>query len=116
MTTDLVTYYGQTDLINQFVDNYGAHLEKLDRETKLLLRTTLSQYVFMQRICSPEDYSLTEALTDGDFERFLWNGILEVLKNICFQLKGLTADEAETILEALQHQLRWGNARIQRSV
>jgi hypothetical protein len=45
MTTDLVTYYGQTDLINQLVDYYGAHLEKLDRETKLLLRVTFLIYV-----------------------------------------------------------------------
>jgi hypothetical protein len=47
MATDLVTYYGQTDLINQLVDNYGAHLERLDRETKLLLRVTLSTYIVM---------------------------------------------------------------------
>lgn len=58
MTTDLVTYYGQTDLINQLVDNYGAHLEKLNRETKLLLRVTLSTYIVMQQEYTPTEYPL----------------------------------------------------------
>lgn len=48
MTTDLVTYYGQTEKINQLVDNYGAYLEKLNRVTKLLLRMTLAHFVFIQ--------------------------------------------------------------------
>lgn len=112
MTTDLVTSYGQTDLINQLVDRYGAYLEKLERDTKLMLRTTLSQYVFMQRICRPDNYSVSEALIDCDFERFLYDGIPDTLTAICSDMDGMTADEAETILEALQHQLRWGNSRL----
>lgn len=111
-TTDLVTYYGQTEKIHQLVEKHGAYLEQLDRKTKLLLRTTLSQYVFMQQICTPDNYLVTEALKDGDFERFLCDGIPEVLINLCSELNGLTVDDAETILEALQHQLRWGNARL----
>jgi len=34
MATDLVTYYGQTPIIDQLVDNYGAHLEKLNRRSQ----------------------------------------------------------------------------------
>ena len=40
--TDLVTYYGQTNIIDQLVEKYGACLEQLDRETKVLLRITLA--------------------------------------------------------------------------
>ncbi|AUB44546.1 hypothetical protein COO91_10779 (plasmid) [Nostoc flagelliforme CCNUN1] len=34
MATDLVTYYGQTPIIDQLVNKYGVYLEKLNRETK----------------------------------------------------------------------------------
>ncbi|MBD6620036.1 hypothetical protein FNW02_30630 [Komarekiella sp. 'clone 1'] len=111
MTTDLVTYYGQTDLIDQLVDNYGAHLEKLDRETKLLLRATLSTYIIMQQECSPIEYPVSTALEDSLYELVIPDSIPQVLYNVCSVLEGLTASEAESILEALQHQIRWGNAR-----
>ncbi len=111
MTTDLVTYYGQTDLINRLVNNYGAYLEKLDRETKLLLRMALTNYLFMQERHEPSGYTLLEASMDALFITFLGMDTPQVLVDICSQLKGLTQDEAETILSALQHQIRWGNAR-----
>ncbi|MDZ8190035.1 MAG: hypothetical protein RMX96_35020 [Nostoc sp. ChiSLP02] len=47
MSKDLVTYYGQTDRIDQLVGKYGAYLEQLTRDTKLLFRITLSTYVLM---------------------------------------------------------------------
>ncbi|MEH1886128.1 hypothetical protein [Nostoc sp.] len=50
---DLVTYYGQTEKIDQLVEKHGGYLEQLDRKTKLLLRTTLSQYVFMRQKQKP---------------------------------------------------------------
>ncbi|MHC5937100.1 hypothetical protein [Nostoc sp.] len=111
MTTDLVTYYGQTDLINQLVDKYGVYLEKLDRETKLLLRIVLTNYVFMQERHEPSSYTLIEASRDALFIRFIGVDMPQVLVDICSQLKGLTQNEAETILSALQHQIRWGNAQ-----
>ncbi|MCC5669698.1 hypothetical protein LC653_39300 [Nostoc sp. CHAB 5784] len=40
------------------------------------------------------------------------DSIPENLYSICTEISGLTVDEAETLLEALQHQLRWGNARL----
>ncbi|MFN6564244.1 MAG: hypothetical protein RMY28_031245 [Nostoc sp. ChiSLP01] len=112
MTTDLVTYYGQTEKINELVDNYGAYLEKLDRGTKLLLRMTLAHFVFIQEQKSHSaEYTLTDALKEALFVRFRSDFIPKDLSNVCSVLKGLTADEAETLLEALQHQIRWGNAQ-----
>ena len=111
MTTDLVTYYGQTDLINQLVDNYGAHLEKLNRETKLLLRATLSTYIVMQQEYTPTEYPVSTAFEDALCELVIPDSIPQDLYDIYSVLNGLTTDEAETILEALQHQIRWGNAR-----
>ncbi|AUB43487.1 hypothetical protein COO91_09668 (plasmid) [Nostoc flagelliforme CCNUN1] len=150
MTTDLVTYYGQTPIIDQLVDKYGVYLEKLDREDKLLLRMTLANYAFMQEHSNPDKYTVEMALEDvlsdpGFIKRplakvlFARGGKREKVKgegentkpfplspspfpdfckkskedwcNICSVLNGLTTLEAETILEALQHQIRWGNAR-----
>ena len=111
MTTDLVTYYGQTDLINRLVDTYVTYLEKLDRETKLLLRMVLTNYVFVQERHEPSSYTLIEASRDALFVTFLGMDTPQLLVDICSQLNGLTTHEAETILEALQHQIRWGNAQ-----
>ncbi|MDZ8264517.1 hypothetical protein [Nostoc sp. ChiQUE01b] len=116
MATDLVTYYGQTDLINQFVDNYGAHLEKLDRETKLLLRVTLSRYIVMQQEYTPTEYPVSTALEDALCELVIPDSIPQDLYDVCSVLNGLTTLEAEIVLEALQHQIRWGNAQVKRSV
>ncbi|MBD2452425.1 hypothetical protein H6G76_36085 [Nostoc sp. FACHB-152] len=112
MSADLVTYYGQTDRIDSLVEKYGPHLEQLDRETKLLLRITLSTYVLMQQEYSSSEYSTSAALQDALCELVLPDSIPQDLYDICSQLEGLTVDEAETILEALQHQIRWGNARL----
>ncbi|NDJ26024.1 hypothetical protein GS682_31485 [Nostoc sp. B(2019)] len=111
MRTDLVTYYGQTERINQLVDNYGAYLEKLDRETKLLLRVTLSTYIIMQQEYTPTEYPLSTALEDALCELVIPDSIPQDLYDVCSILDGLTTDEAESILEALQHQIRWGNAQ-----
>jgi hypothetical protein len=111
MSTDLVTYYGQTNRIDQFVDKYGGYLEQINRETKLLLRVTLSTYIFMQEEQTPSDYPVIKALEDGLCELVIPDSIPQDLYDICSQLEGLTVDEAETLLEALQHQIRWGNAR-----
>jgi hypothetical protein len=110
-TTDLVTYYGQTNRIDKLVDKYGGYLENLSRETKLLLRITLSTYVFMQQEHNPSEYLISKALEDALCELVIPDSIPEDLFDICSQLAGITIDEAETLLEALQHQIRWGNAR-----
>ncbi|GAX38915.1 hypothetical protein [Nodularia sp. NIES-3585] len=102
--SNLVTYYGQTDLVNKLVDKYGQYLEQLDRRTKLLLRTILSYYVFRA------NSSLKET-AEKIFTSLLIGAIPEELFDICLILEGITVDEAEGLLEALQHQLRWGNAK-----
>jgi hypothetical protein len=110
--TDLVTYYGQTEKIDQLVEKYGRYLEKLDRETKLLLRITLSTYIFMQQEYNSTEYPVLAALEDALCELLISDSIPQDLYDICSVLEGLTVDEAETLLEALQHQIRWGNARL----
>lgn len=102
--SNLVTYYGQTDLVNQLVDKYGQYLERLDRRTKLLFRTILSDYVFRA-----DSMSLKET-AEHIFTRLLIGVIPEELFDICLMLDGLTVMEAEGLLEALQHQIRWGNS------
>ena len=111
MTTDLVTYYGQTPIIEQLVDKYGVYLEKLDRETKLLLRVILSTYIFMQQEYTPIEYPVSTALEDGLCELVIPDSIPQDLYDVCSVLNGLTTLEAEILLEALQHQIRWGNAK-----
>ncbi|MBD2491400.1 hypothetical protein [Aulosira sp. FACHB-615] len=112
MSKDLVTYYGQTELIDKLVDKYGAYLEQLTRETKLLFRITLSTYVLMQQEYTASEYSISAALEDALCELVIPDSIPQDLYDICSQLEGLTVDEAESILDALQHQIRWGNARV----
>jgi hypothetical protein len=111
MTTDLVTYYGQTPIIDQLVDKYGAYLQKLNRETKLLLRVTLSTYIVMLQEYTPTEYPVSTALEDALCELVIPDSIPQDLYDACSVLNGLTTLEAETLLEALQHQIRWGNAR-----
>ncbi|QHG20812.1 hypothetical protein [Nostoc sp. ATCC 53789] len=114
MTTDLVTYYGQTPTIDQLVDKYGVYLEKLDRQTKLMLRMALATYIFTLEKDSSTKHTVAEALEDA-----LSNlGLLvsyplykNLFEDVCSVLNGLTTLEAETLLEALQHQIRWGNAQ-----
>lgn len=109
--SDLVTYYGQTNRIDKFVEKYGAYLEKLDRETKLLLRIVLSTYVFMQEEQNPTDYLVTTALENALYELVIADSLPQDLFDVCNQLEGITREETETLLEALQHQIRWGNAQ-----
>ncbi len=102
---NLVTYYGQTDLVNKLIDKYGQYLEKLDRRTKLLFRTILSDYVFRADVMSLKETA------EKIFTSLFIGAIPEELFDICLILEGITVDEAEGLLEALQHQLRWGNAQ-----
>lgn len=111
MSKDLLTYYGQTERINQLVDVYGAYLEQVDREVKLMLRITLSHYVLMKQHCNSSDYAVKESLHDALFVRYITKNIPQILINICAQLEGLTIDEAESLLDALQHQLHWSYAQ-----
>jgi hypothetical protein len=111
MSKDLVTYYGQTPRIDELAKKYGAYLEAVNRENKLLLRIALSSYILMQQEYTPEEYPLSTALEDGLSELLIPDTIPQELYDVCDLLKGLTVDEAESILDALQHQLRWGNAQ-----
>lgn len=97
MSRNLVTYYGQTNRIDSLVEKYGSYLEQLDRETKLLLRMTLTHYVFMQQQCNPDNYTVLEALGDTLFVRFICEDMPKVLKEVCTGLQGLTVDETESI-------------------
>ncbi|MBD2471435.1 hypothetical protein [Nostoc sp. FACHB-145] len=73
---------------------------------------TLAHYAFMQQFCKSDDYSVLEALQDALFVRFICEEMPRVLPQVCSELEGITIDETETILDALQHQLHWGNARL----
>ena len=53
----------------------------------------------------PSSYTLIEASRGALFVTFLGMDMPQLLVDICSQLNGLTT------LEALQHQIRWGNAR-----
>ncbi|WP_225895799.1 hypothetical protein [Dendronalium phyllosphericum] len=75
-----------------------------------MFRITLSTYVLMQQEYSASEYSMSTALEDALCELIIPDSIPQDLYDICSQLEELTVDEAESILEALQHQLRWGNA------
>ncbi|WP_226889889.1 hypothetical protein [Nostoc sp. MG11] len=86
MATDLVTYYGQTSRIDQLVDKYGACLEQLNRETKLLFRITLSTYIFMQEEQTPGEYSLKTALEDALCELVIYDSIRKIYM-ILFSIK-----------------------------
>ncbi len=66
----------------------------------------------MQQEYSPSEYPFLKALEDGLCELVIPDSIPQDLHDVCSQLAGLTVDEAETLLEALQHQLRWGNAAV----
>jgi hypothetical protein len=112
MSKNLVVYNGQSDRIDQLVGKYGDYLEALNRETKLLLRITLSTYVLMQQEYNSTEYPISEALEDSLCQLVIPHNVPQNLYDICFQLEGLTVDEAESILDALQYQLHWGNARI----
>jgi hypothetical protein len=114
MPTNLLTYYGQTQLIDKLAEKYGNYLENLNRENKLLLRIALSSYVLMQQEYTPQEYPLSIALEDTLCELIIPDSIPQDLYDICTLLAGLTVDEAESILDALQHQLRWGNAQANR--
>ncbi|BCL40043.1 hypothetical protein [Nostoc sp. MS1] len=105
MSTDLVTYYGQTPRLDQLVSKYGDYLETLNRETKLLLRIVLSTYVLMQQEYSCQEYSVSAALEDSLCELIIPDTIPQDLYDICTLLEGVRVDEAESILDALQHQL-----------
>ena len=114
MATDLVTYYGQTSIIDQLVNKYGVYLEKLDRETKLMLRMALATYIFTLEKDSFTKHTVTEALEDALSNISLlvsYPLYKNLFEDICSILDELTTLEAEILLEALQHQIRWGNAR-----
>ena len=109
MSHDLVTYYGQTARIDQLVEKYGVYLETLNRKNKLLLRIALSSYVLMQQKYTPEEYPLSSVLEDALSE--FPGRIPQDLYDVCTLLEGVTIDEAESILDALQHQIHWGKAQ-----
>ncbi|ABA25013.1 hypothetical protein Ava_B0303 (plasmid) [Trichormus variabilis ATCC 29413] len=112
MSQDLLIYNGQSNRIDQLIGRYGAYLEALTREIKLLLRITLSTYVLMQQEYSSTEYPVSEALEDALSQLVIPHNVPQDLFDICSQLEGLTVDEAESLLDALQYQLYWGNARI----
>ncbi|MBW4566199.1 MAG: hypothetical protein KME32_35045 [Mojavia pulchra JT2-VF2] len=111
MSKDLVIYNGQSNRIDQLVGKYGGSLEVLSRETKLLLRITLSTYVLVQREYTSTEYPVSEAVEDALCQLVIPHNVPQDLYDVCSLLEGLTVDEAESILDALQYQLHWGNAR-----
>lgn len=102
-----ITYYVQTDRINQLVSNFGAKLEKLTVSNKLALRAILSYWLFHVQAIDLGQYSLIYAS-----ERVMHEypkDCLATLREVIIHLEGINIAEAEGLLEGLTSQLRWNN-------
>ncbi|BDA72459.1 hypothetical protein CAL7716_066250 [Calothrix sp. PCC 7716] len=100
-----ITYYVQTDRINQLVNNFGAKLEKLTFSDKLALRAILSYWLLHVQAIDFGEYSLIYAS-----ERLMHEypkDCLATLREVIIYLEGISINEAEGLIEALTSQLRW---------
>lgn len=99
-----VTYYIQTNPIDQLVEYFGTTLEKLTLADKLALRVTLTYWLFHREVADLGEYTLNHAMEDtmqGYSEDCQIN-----LKEAIAILKGIGKDEAEGLIESLTAQLR----------
>ncbi|MBW4632954.1 MAG: hypothetical protein KME30_13955 [Iphinoe sp. HA4291-MV1] len=99
-----VTYYMQTNQIDQLVEYFGTTLEKLTLADKLALRVTLTYWLFHCEVADLGEYTLNHALENmmqGYSEDYQIN-----LKEAIAILEGISKDEAEGLIESLTAQLR----------
>lgn len=99
-----VTYYEQTDKIDEFVECFGVTLEQLTTSDKSVLRAILAYWAYKSQFddvkCTLYDvftYFVTQDLSDNH---------LRVKKALSI-LEGITNSEVEGLLECLTAQLRW---------
>ncbi|RAM50974.1 MAG: hypothetical protein C6Y22_14060 [Hapalosiphonaceae cyanobacterium JJU2] len=98
-----VTYYIQTQQIDQLVEYFGTTLEKLTLVDKLALRAISSYWLFHLEVADLGEYTLTHAMEDtmqGYSEDCQVN-----LKKAVAILEGIGTGEAEGLIEALTAQL-----------
>ncbi|MUG98922.1 hypothetical protein F7734_44165 [Scytonema sp. UIC 10036] len=102
-------YYTSSDCLERLTERFGDQLELLDRMQKLQLRAILTHFILGRETMS-DDYSIDDAASDFN----LWQLFIpdEELAIALRTLAGLTLEDAESLLEALQAQCRYGNARL----
>lgn len=106
-----VTYYIQCDRINTLVEKLGAELDLLDRDQKLQLRITLTHFIWGRDHIN--EYSLQDAYEEALGEVCVGDSGMDLALDI---LRDITTEEAEALIEALQAQCRYGNARLKTPV
>lgn len=99
-----VTYYTQTNKIDEFVKCFGVALEHLTVEEKLSLRAVLAYWAYRVRYASIK-LTLQDALVYV-IKNNPTEGCLNLTKAIAM-LDGVADDEVEGLLECLTAQLRW---------
>lgn len=106
-----VTYYIETACINNLVEKFGAELELLDRDQKLQLRITLTYFIWGRD--QIDGYSLQDAYEESLGELVVRDVEIDKVFKI---LENVTPQEAEALIETLQTQCRYGNARLKTPV
>lgn len=94
-------------LVDNLIERYGFHLEKMELEDKLALRLTLASYIyFLKIVADPDDdsYTLADAfkdaiLTRNDATSYDFGEI------ILPTLQGISTYDAEELIAAITAQL-----------
>ncbi|MUH01123.1 hypothetical protein F7734_56215 [Scytonema sp. UIC 10036] len=105
-------YFTSGTHLDQLTERFGSQLELLDRPQKLQLRAILTYFVLGREMMSDE-YSIGDAVSDFN----LWQLFIpdQQLQDALETLEGVTVEDAESLLEALQAQCRHGNAKLRTS-
>lgn len=106
-----VFYYLQNQHTTALVDRFGDFLQRLSVAEKHLLRTALSQYSFGLRFAPYAHGSTTDnAVEDAGFvdEDGDWGfpGETDDFETAIELLDGLTATDADSLIDALSDQIR----------
>ena len=107
-----IGYYVAVAQIDQLVDKFGSQLNLLNREQKLELRIVLTYLVWGQEQMGLE-YTINDAWVDSLQHLMCEDKEIEQCLEI---LQGISVNDAESLLEALQAQCRSGNARLRNAV
>ncbi|MBW4512166.1 MAG: hypothetical protein KME64_37585 [Scytonematopsis contorta HA4267-MV1] len=94
-----ITYYVQTQQIEELVECFGVTFEKLTLADKLALRATLAYWLFHLEVANLGEYTLANALEDtmlGYSEEYQIN-----LNKAVEILSGINQGEAESLIQAL---------------
>lgn len=107
-----VKFFTSSEPLDQLTEQFGGQLEFLDRLQKLQLRTVLTYFVLGREMMG-DDYIIDSAVYDIQ----LWQLFTpdEQLQSAIERLRDVTVQDAESLLEALQAQCRYGNAKLKTS-